>query len=216
MEEFDSLIDKVRRVRRNVDRLSGEARLVATQGKQTQEEIAKLEAQIELHERVSAVLSGIGEKRQMTAQSKIETLVTHGLQTVFGAGLSFHIVQSMRGKTVVAEFLVRTTLADGRVIDTDVMSARGGGLAAVVGFLLRLVVLLLSKQRQETLLILDEPFTHLSKEYVPLMAEFLRELADKTGIQILLVSHQDELTEVADKRYRFSLDNHGWTVVTEV
>ncbi len=216
MEELDSLVDKVRRVRRNIDRLSGEARLVATQGKQAQQEIAELEAQIELHERVSAVLSSIGEERQTTAQTRVEDLVTHGLQTVFGSELSFHIVQTRRGKAVTAEFLVRTTLADGKVIDTDVMSARGGGLAAVVGFLLRLVVLLLSKQRQETVLILDEPFTHLSKEYVPLMAEFLRELADKTGIQILLVSHQDELTEVADKRYRFALDNQGWTTVQEI
>ncbi len=216
MEELDSLVDKVRRVRRNIDRLSGEARLVATQGKQAQQEIAELEAQIELHERVSAVLSSIGEERQTTAQARVEDLVTHGLQTVFGSELSFHIVQTRRGKAVTAEFLVRTTLADGKVIDTDVMSARGGGLAAVVGFLLRLVVLLLSKQRQETVLILDEPFTHLSKEYVPLMAEFLRELADKTGIQILLVSHQDELTEVADKRYRFALDNQGWTTVQEI
>lgn len=214
--ELARLTTRTQQVRRAVDLKTGEARHVAMRGQAVQDEVAALQDEVALYDRVTGVLSSIGEQRQVAAQDIIEGLVTRGLQTVFGTGLSFHIVQSLRGKQVVVDFIVRTTLADGRTVDTDVLAARGGGLAAVVGFLLRLVVLLLSPTRQDTVLILDEPFAHLSREYVPAMAVFLRELCDKTAVQILLVTHQPEFADVADVRHEFSLDDQGWTRVREL
>lgn len=96
----------------------------------------------------------------------IEDLVTRGLQTIFDSTLSFHIIQSVRGKTANVDFIVRTTLPES-VIETSVMDARGGGLAATIGFLLRLVVMLLrGGTKEENILILDETFAHVSAEYL--------------------------------------------------
>jgi ABC-type lipoprotein export system ATPase subunit len=53
----------------------------------------------------------------------------------------------------------------------------------------------------------------VSDEYTPRLAEFLRELADKTGVQILLVTHQSVFAESADKVYRFSQRADGSTSV---
>lgn len=215
--ELRSLVNRIQTMQRELDQLTGQARHVASQGQQIQREITELGTEIDCYDRVMAVLSSIGETRQAAAQAQIEALVTRGLHTVFGDELSFHILTSKRGKQAQVEFMVRSTLADGRVIDTDIMAARGGGLAAVVGFLLRLVVLLLSKPAsRDSILVLDEPFAHLSKEYVPLMAEFLRDLTDKSGVQVILVSHQDEFLDVADKRYRFALGDDGCTRVEEI
>jgi DNA repair exonuclease SbcCD ATPase subunit len=210
------LADRLQRLRRQTDRMTGEARQVALRGQSVQADIGTLTAEIALYEKVTGVLSSIGEQRQVAAQHTIEGLVSRGLQTVFEAPeLSFHITQSLRGKQVVVDFIVRTTFADGHTVDTDVLAARGGGMAAVVGFLLRLVLLLLAPSRQSSLLILDEPFAHLSREYVPAMASFLRELCDKTSVQIVLVTHQPEFAEVADVRHQFSLDEHGHTQTRE-
>jgi DNA repair exonuclease SbcCD ATPase subunit len=215
--ELGPLISRIQAMQRELDQLTGQARHMASHGKEIQSEVVKLQAEIDRYDHVMTVLSTIGEQRQATAQAQIEALVTRGLHTVFGDELSFHIITSHRGKQASVEFIVRSTLTDGRVIDTDIMAARGGGLAAVVGFLLRLVVLLLSKPAwRDSVLVLDEPFAHLSKEYVPLMAEFLRDLTDKSGVQIILVSHQDEFLDVADKRYRFALGDDGTTQVEEI
>jgi DNA repair exonuclease SbcCD ATPase subunit len=211
---LDTLTDRLRRTRRSLDRQAGEARAVATAGLRVQAEIADLRRQLELHEQIAAVLTSIGEQRQNAVQHQIETIVTQGLRTIFGDDLSFHLVTGVERKTPVVNFVVRSTL-DGSVVDTDVMDARGGGLAAIVGFLLRVVVLLLSRDRQATILIMDETFAHVSAEYEPRLAEFLRELADKTGIQIVLVTHSDAFSDLADCRYRFELVN-GVTVVKPV
>lgn len=200
--------------RRDLDTRMGEAKAYLQRAKALQ---AGIDDKIGLRddlERVTILLNTIGEDRQMQAQETIEELVTRGLQTIFDSSLSFHIIQTIKGRSVSADFIVRTTLGD-TFIETPVLDARGGGLAATIGFLLRVVVLLLSSgTKQDNVLILDETFAHVSDEYLPPLGEFLRELVDKTGIQIIMVTHQPEFMEYSDKSYRFSI-HEGKTEVRE-
>jgi ABC-type cobalamin/Fe3+-siderophores transport system ATPase subunit len=214
LSDLDQLGSRITRLRREIDRSLTEARLIATNGKKLQEEIALSQADADLYARVSITLASIGETRQTTAQQTIEELVTRGLQTIFGPELSFHVIQSQRGKIPEVKFVVRS-LANGKPIETSVMDSRGGGMASVVGFLLRLVVLLLNRDTKDPILVLDESFSHVSIEYEAALVDFIRELLAKTRVQIVLVTHRMEsLNEVADKRYKFKLVK-GVTQVTE-
>jgi glycerol-3-phosphate responsive antiterminator len=198
---------------RQLTHLGAQAEMLTERFHELNREIAALETTEQLCTQAAHVLTAIGEQRQDQAQRRIESLVTLGLQTIFGDELSFHLVQGVRAKNPVVDFVVRSTLPDGTTVDTDVMDARGGGLAAVVGFLLRVVILLLSHQRQDTVLLLDETFAHVSAEYLPTLIAFLRQLVQRTGVQIVMVTHEDTFAEAADALYRFTL-NHGTTVVT--
>lgn len=211
--ELDHLTARLHRARRALDTDIGEARHIARTGARLVTETAELRASVALHERAAAVLTTISEDRQNAAQHQIESLVTLGLTAVFGPGLSFHLVGGVRAKTPVVDFVVRSHAGD-QLVDTPVMDARGGGLAATVGFLLRLVVLLLSTPR-DSVLLLDETFAHVSAEYEPALAGFIRELVDRTGVQIILVTHSDAYSEVADAKYRFTLRD-GRTMATAV
>lgn len=218
MEEtpsLDSLTLRSRQRRRRIDQLQGEARSTLTRGKELSTEVAELATDVEDLDRVTVLLNSLGEERQIAAQASIEELVTRGLQMIFDDTLSFHIVQNVRGKTAVVDFVVRTTIGTS-VIETPVMDARGGGLAAVIGFLLRLVVMLMGRDpREANLLVLDETFAHVSAEYLEAVGQFLREVVDKTGVQIIMVTHQPEFAEFADRVYSFSTDG-GKTVVKDV
>lgn len=214
MDNLTELSNRVRLARRAVDRRIAEARVIATSGKAIKKELEIALNDVELYNKVAITLASIGEQRQQEAQEQIEQLVTRGLTSIFGEDLSFHLVQTQRGKTPEVKFLVKSRGLNGRVVETSVMDARGGGLAAVVGFLLRLVVLLLSKDSKEPILILDESFSHVSAEYEQPLAEFIAELVAKTRTQIVLVTHSDAFSEHADKRYRFKQDK-GVTKITE-
>jgi len=188
-----------------LDGLAGEAKAVLTRASAVKAEIALLQEEIANLEKSAMVLNSIGEERQLKAQSTIEELVTRGLQQIFDDSLSFHILQTVKAKVASVEFVVRTTLRDGGVVDTPVMDARGGGLAATIGFLLRVVILLLKNGKdKDNILILDETFAHVSDEYLDGLGEFLRELVDKTGIQIVMVTHQPVFGEYADAVYKFT------------
>ena len=210
MSDLSAIKAALREEEREVQRLTGEAQVLAREGKAFQQEVITLLTNSEALEEAIGVLNSFADTKQADLQRKIEGIVTYGLHAVFEENLSFHIVSSVKGKLAAADFLIRSTTGD-EVVDTPVMEARGGGIAAVAGFLLRLVLLLLRGSRP--VLFLDESFAQLSAEYEPKLAEFLRELVDRTDAQIVLVTHSDAYSDVADNVYRFTLKD-GRTVVT--
>jgi predicted ATPase len=174
---------------------------VAAAGLRAQAEVARLQDEHARLSRIGELLTTIGEQAQESAQRQIEELVTRGLQVIFDETLSFHVIQSVKANASSVEFVIRTTLPDGQQVDTGVMEARGGGMVVVVSFMLRLVVLLLTPGIRR-LLVLDEAFSHVSREYETRLAEFLREACDKTGLQIIMNTHSDAYSDLADQRYR--------------
>lgn len=190
----------------------GAARVIIDRKTELEKEVSFLAEHVATLEKAAGVLAKIGEERQQEAQNQIESLVTQGLHKIFGDHLTFKVVQSVKGRTPVVEFVIQTSLPDGKVRETDILSAMGGGVSAVTGFLLRLVVLLLDKSKESSILVLDETFAHVSDAYLPALAEFLREIVDKAKVQIIMVTHQHIFSEVADKAYKFSLDVNGYTV----
>jgi hypothetical protein len=154
-----------------VDRSIGEAAAVARDGKRLTLEVAQLRSDLELYDRTTKVLTSVGEQAQNDAQRVVEQLVTRGLRVVFGEEFSFHVVQSVRANRAEVDFVLRSTRGE-RVVDTGVFDA-GGGKAAVVGFMLRVVLILLSPRTVRRWLLLDEPFGNVSAEYEPRLAEFI-------------------------------------------
>jgi hypothetical protein len=211
VSQVSSLAAEARQRRGELERQAGAALEVARQGKATVREVDELRAAVELYEKTAALLTTIGEEAQDTARHQVEELVTRALQVVFGDNLSFHLVPGERAGQATVDFVLRSKFAD-RWVDTPVMDARGGGMAAVVGFVLRLVVLLLTPGARR-FLALDESFAHVSASYEDAVAEFLREVADKAGVQILLVTHSTAYSQHADTRVRLVLGPDG---VTEV
>ena len=204
MTTLEDLSARAAARRRVLDAKQGQAQLLVSRIRDLRKEVTDLDESVGELEQVTLLLNSIAEEKQARAQNDIEELVSRGLQTIFDESLSFHIIQSTRGKTSVVEFVVRTTLEDS-VVDTPVLNARGGGVAAVIGFLLRVVVMLLrGGTRQQNLLVLDETFAMVSAEYLAVLGEFLRSIVEETGIQIVLVTHQHEFIDVGDKVYRFS------------
>jgi DNA repair exonuclease SbcCD ATPase subunit len=204
---------RLQAARKITDQQIAEAKMLATKGVSLKEEIQLAQNDVDLYSKVAITLASIGEQKQADAQSQIEELVTRGLTSIFGENISFHVVQTQRGKTPEVKFLIRSEASNGRSVETSVMDARGGGMAAVVGFLLRLVVLLLGKSKNPVL-ILDESFSHVSAEYEQPLAEFIKELVDKTRVTIILVTHSDAYSEFADKRYRLEA-KQGVTIAKE-
>ncbi len=213
--ELDSLAGEVSAVMAGLHAEVGAARSLAERGMQLQEAVSSLELDQRTAERVSGVLSKMADERDAAAREQVESLVTAGLTAIFGEGgeqLSFHLVQSTLRSATNIDFIVRTTKPDGEVIETDVMSARGGGVAAVIGMLLRVVLILLTRQTGQPVsdtLVLDETLAMLSADRLEAASAFLRTLVDSANLQVIMVTHQAELSEAADVVHRLQLDSEG-------
>jgi len=56
-------------------------------------------------------------------------------------------------------------------------------------------------------MLFDEPGKMISREYLPNVAEFLKQYAAKTGRQIIMVTHHEVLADVADVGYVVKQEN---------
>lgn len=209
-----TVLDRAVRARRGeLDQQTGVALDLARRGQEAVAETSRLKSQLELYEKACGVLTSFGEERQQQAQHQVEELVTRALQVIFGEELSFRLVPRVVRDQVTIEFVLVSQYGT-TTIETPVMDARGGGHAAVVGFVMQLVVLLLTPDARR-FLALDETFAYVSESFVPRLAEFLREAAYKAEIQIMLVTHSTGYGDVADQRYRLVLGPDGVTQAHE-
>lgn len=163
-----------------------------------------------LTEAARQVLEKVRVEEADRAQGVVANLVTTGLRLVFGEQYTFKIETKILRGLPHLDMWIQTEEED-----LDIVDSHGGGLAEVVSFLLRVVMVVLdSSATEHKTLILDEPFSHLSDGYVPRMASFLRTLVDQTGVQLIVVSHEKELAQEADFAYEFVRGSGGVEVRT--
>lgn len=93
----------------------------------------------------------------------------------------------------------------------DPMNASGGGLVNLACFAIRIAAWSLS--RTNPIILLDEPFANLSVDLQPMAGQILKELSEKLGFQIILVTHnRDSMCEIADKVFMVKMNKteDGW------
>jgi hypothetical protein len=198
--------------RSELDRRAGQLEQLQRQISVTEAELENLRHQADLHARVALRLTATGELAQETARLKVEDLATRALQVIFGSEHAFVLKPGTSGGQATLDLLVRSAYPDGRVVETGILEARGGGMAAVIGFVLRLVKLLLTPEIRN-ILFLDESFGHVSAGFEPRVAEFLRLVCDRTDVQVVLVTHSTVYGDFADQAVRLEQGADGVTIV---
>jgi len=169
------------------------------------------EKKIAVLERVVALFNTLGEDSQRELYKKIETIVSYGLRTVFGEDYDFRIVSEVKGKQSTTRFFINVKGAE-----VDIFSAKGGGMVCVVGFILQVLTIVFMKDNVRQLLIMDEGLTQLSETYRQNMADVMKKLCEKLGLQIIFVTHQNDYVEVADTVYKFQQNKRDFTEVTKL
>lgn len=157
--------------------------------KRTQRKLIELE-------KAKALVIEIARQAKEEIKKYIENIVTNAIQIVYGKEFTFemHIEQKRDQEEIY--FYLRTI--DGTLLEPRKDTVAGGVLDIIsVG----LKVAVLSLLSAEPILFLDEPLKNLGK-YSYIGAQILKELSYEFAIQILLITHDDALMEIANKIYR--------------
>ena len=189
----------------------GKAKAISEQAKQSQKELQVATDLQGQYEKVSLLFQGVSEVQQAVLINKIERLVSLGLRAVFEEEMTFIINMQTKADQMSATFRLR----DETGLETDIMDAKGGGVAVLVGVLLQIVMLTLMRGRLAQVLFLDESFSHVSDVYIPRVSTLMHTLSNKLGLQVVMITHQPEFSEDADVVYRFA-KKEGHTVATRV
>lgn len=167
---------------------------------------------ISVWEQVQVLLTKTSEYAKQQLKTRIEETVTAALQAVFGEELLFRIIIKEFRDQSAAEWRVVSKYGD-MEIEADPQDARGGGIVDIVSLGLRASMMELARPKRTGPLVLDEPGKMVSKEFSANLGYFLKQYAQKTGRQVILVSHNEELIAAADVTYRVSKNGLGESVV---
>ena len=151
------------------------------------------------------ILRDLYEQTQERFHGQVQQIVSYCLKEVFGEeAYEFRINFTQKRNQVEASLVF---VRDGE--EFDPLQAAGGGVLAVACFALRMAVLYLMRRDVRPIMILDEPFSQVSKEYREAMAALLERTSEEFGMQYIIITHSPEF-EVG-KVYRI-----GGTQETEV
>lgn len=134
------------------------------------------------------IVSQLAKEIQERTHKQIAAIVSRCLRGIFGPdAYEFQCrFEKKRNKTEVKFLLCR----DGAEISP--LDAVGGGVVDVVAFALRVASLRFRQKSLRQVLIVDEPFKFLSKEYRPRARRMIEDLSEELGIQFIIVTHDPE------------------------
>lgn len=188
--------------RQRIDRAQGALTLLEAQRAGLERRVLQAQSEIETWRRVQLLLANVSEYARTQVVARIQTITTSFLRAVFNDdSLEFRVTMKTLNNMPAAEWEV----ASG--VGADAVSAapedsRGGGIVDVVSIGLRLGLMELLGAGGP--LVLDEPGKMVSREYIGNLAYALQRYARDTGRQIVMVTHANELAEVADTTWRVS------------
>ena len=193
----------VKAAQRQADEISGYAKRAGDEVVTWTNMVTEVEEQRKLLEEIGTVLSAMETAWRKGFEGALTSMVSRGLTLVLGEPTQFVIRSKQRAGTPSLTFQLEQN-----GLELDIMEAKGGTLVNLVNFLLRLAVVLAAQPPLRKVLILDEAFAHVSAEYVPALADLLRQLCDETGVQFILVTHDTAYTDAADIVYEVT-QKHG-------
>lgn len=134
---------------------------------------------------------------QEKLKARVDALVTLAISSIFDRPFTFDLqFERKRGRV---ECTPRIMEGDKEYIPKEDV---GGGIIDITSFAMRVVLWSIENPKARNLFILDEPMKFVGKGLLLERAgNVLREIADRLGVQLIVVTHESELASMADTKY---------------
>ncbi len=158
-----------------------------------------LKYKVDLYQKSSEVFKTWLDLALEDGTKPVSNLITLGLKHVMhDQDLTFKIEHEQKFNKIHMSFVLEEPLGKDTV-EGDPLYSFGGTAAAIISFVLRITIM--NKLGMNKLLLLDESMSSVSNFYVPGMGSFMRQLSEQTGINILMVTHNEEFISNAHTSY---------------
>ena len=160
------------------------------------QEIKKLLDEIDLDVDSINFIEKVATENRMSVKQKVENLINKALHHVYGDEYGIEFEYGISANKTAVEVKITKTLKDGKIVKRE-FSGNGLGVADLVSFPLKLMVLISSGDDIESILVADEPGKHMDEERAEKFAKFLSLICVELNIQMIVCSHWSVMKEYA-------------------
>lgn len=155
-------------------------------------------------QKVKAVIDRLIQQFIGFQLEKISEYVTYGLRTVIhDQNLTFKCEITTKANRPHVEMIT----VDEKGNEANALDGFGGSVAQIESLILRILAVL--QLKLYPFLALDESLNAVSVEYIPNTSKLLGEITKQLGIKVLLVTHNPEMLQCADRVYRAKESSNG-------
>jgi len=161
-------------------------------------------------EKAREIIRAVGLETQKQLQYHISDIASLALDSIFDKPYKLVLDFVERRNKTECDILFER---DGHYMKP--LQSSGVGAVDVASFALRIASWSMARPRTDNVIMLDEPFKHLSKDLHNRASEMIKEISNKLGIQFIINTHEPILAEYSDRVFQTSIKN-GVTKVKEV
>ena len=167
--------------------------------KQKESEIVTLRGEYKLQEKSIIVMKELIDKLSQQHIKKLVDLLSFALKTIFyDKNYSVELKVENKRDSKSAQFFLVERIGE-ETLRYDFEDGIGGGILAVVGFVLQ--VFYLGYFKLAKIIFCDESFSQISDQYIDGLMSFIHKLSEKRGFIFVLISHDKRLIDRGDKVY---------------
>jgi len=145
-------------------------------------------------EKALIIVQEVAKETQKALEYRISNLVTTALSAVLPEPPEFVVRFEIRRNQTECDLLIKEGDFEQRPADGS-----SGGSIDIASFALRIARWSLNKNRP--VFLLDEPFRNVSPDLQHKVSDMLKMISEKLGIQILMVSHAQNINVSANKTF---------------
>lgn len=187
--------------RKKLERRKGARNQILTDLQIAKLEEEKVSREIVHTEAAQTIIQLVSKRTQEELEYRLSEIVSLALAAVFNDPYRLKVNFVIRRNKTECDLLFEKHKEI-----FDPMTDSGGGAIDIAAMALRVAIWSLTRPRIRNVLILDEPFRFLSKEYQKKASIMLRELSKKLKLQIIMVSHSESLIEGANKVFQVTIE----------
>lgn len=210
--------NKIQLFRNEVEKRKGQLGLLKAQVLDKTKRVDGLLYEVEVSTKARWVLAETARISQGQLTEYIESIVTMAIRSVYDR--PFRFIVDFRINRNKSECYLMVYEGEEKSREEMVAEAffpedeEGGGLLDIISLALKVVLWSLENPRSRATLLEDEPMKNLGS-LRPLAVKLLKRMSQDLGIQYLIITHEDELAEVADKAWRVVYRN-GESKVSQI
>ena len=174
-----------------------------------EKEYNSLKTYVESLLKARVIVAEAGKYTQTYLKDYIEEMVSVALQAVFEEDYQFVIDFDIKRNRPEAKISLKI-----RGEEVDPKDSVGGGVLDVASFALRVILWSIQNPRSTNTIILDESFKFLHGN-LENASQLLKKLSKDLGLQFIIVTQLDELSQYADKTFIVK-HNGKFSVITEI